>query len=331
MKAKLAHIILITATLAAWVFGVGGCSTSEVNPNPAPTALPPPYVQVPHPAGFDMSDLRAIFTEYNAPKLEDLKGCDDHLKKLKSLTNSPDELTAGMRELVKTDPVRYHWCYYGKLLELEADLKTDAFIDEKQKKVLEAYAFLTPIGRAFMQEYHDSRYLRWAVRHYRLLSEWVFYRKVEMTPQMTAELVEATNPFGLLREPAAPRPVLEKYNIVKPNPKPPAALTAPMPPPPESQAAVPASPAEPSPQNPDTFQATDPANAQAAQDAALTPAPPPEAQAFDPSAPSPQSGDPPPADRAPAEAPAPTTSQDSAAIDAILNGGAQSAAAPAGK
>lgn len=193
-----------------------GCTTAEVKPQVAPPALPPAYVQVPHPVGPEISDVRAIFTDRTAMTPDALKDCDADFRKLKSLTQSADELNQGARELVRQDPVKAHWCYYGLILKLEDDLKTESYLSERQKKVLDTYAYLTPMGRAFMQEFHDSRYLRWAVRHYRQLSEWVFYRKLEASPQATAELVEASNPFGLLREPAADTPILEKYNLAKP-------------------------------------------------------------------------------------------------------------------
>jgi hypothetical protein len=246
MKARITQFILISGTLAAWIFGfggAGGCTTAEVAPQPAPVSmLPPPYVQVPHPAGYDLADLRAIFTDRTAPKPDDLKGCEEDLKKLKTLTQSDDEITQGTRELIRRDPVRYHWCFYGKILQLEADLKSESYLDERQKKVLDTYGFLTPVGRAFIQEYHDSRYMRWAVRHYKQISEWVFYRKLELTPQATSDLVEASNPFGLLREPAGPVPVLEKYNIARPADTIPATVPVGT-----AQAVQPAQPVDPAP------------------------------------------------------------------------------------
>ncbi len=39
-----------------------------------------------------------------------------------------------------------------------------------------------------------------AVRKYQKMSEWIFFRKVELTPAGTAELVQPTNPFGLWRD-----------------------------------------------------------------------------------------------------------------------------------
>ena len=223
MKARLSLYISLSAALAGWIFAVGGCTTAEVSPQGSLPALPPPYVQVPHPGGYSMSDLRAIFMTPGAPKLEDLKDCDSDFKKLRSLTQAQLELVEGARELVRRDPIKYHWCFYGKILQLESDLKAESYLDEKQKSVLDIYGSLTPMARAFMQEFHDSRYLRWGVKHYREVSEWVFYRKVEMTPQATSDLVEASNPFGMLKDSTGVVPVLEKYNIVAPQAAPPPA------------------------------------------------------------------------------------------------------------
>ena len=179
--------------------------------------MPPAYVQVPHPAGYDIGDLRAIMMAAGSPKAEDVQKCDLDMKTLKKVTPSEPEVAEGIRELVKGDPVKYHWCFYGKILELEDALKAESFVDERQKKTLDTYAFLVPVSRAFLLEFHDSRYTRWAVKHYRTISEWVFYRKLELSPQATVDMAEASNPFGFLRDnSAAPRPVLEKYNIAQP-------------------------------------------------------------------------------------------------------------------
>jgi hypothetical protein len=226
MKARLTHSIAVSMTIVAWIAAIGGCTTAEVSPKGPLPALPPPYVQVPHPTGYTLSDLRAIFLAPDSPKAEQIKDCDSDFKKLRELTQAKAERVQGARELVRKDPVKYHWCFYGKIAQLEDSLKNENYLDEKQKAVLDTYASLTPIARAFMQEYHDSRYMRWGVRHYRQISEWVFYRKVEMTPQATSELVEASNPFGLLRETSPTLPVLEKYGLVKPEPAPLAAPAA---------------------------------------------------------------------------------------------------------
>lgn len=229
MKARISHYITLGAALTAWVAAIGGCTTAELSPPGPLPALPPPYVQVAHPNGYTISDLRAIFTTPSAPKEEEFKDCDADFKKLRSATQVSAELAQGARELVRRDPVKYHWCYYGRVLQLEDTLKSESYLDEKQKSVIDTYAVLTPLARAFMQEYHDSRYMRWGVNHYRQVSAWIFYRKMEMTPQATSELVEASNPFGLLKEASPALPILEKYGIAKapdPVPLPPPATTA---------------------------------------------------------------------------------------------------------
>ena len=233
----------ILQTLALGALAAASCTTAKVSPE---SALPvvPPYAQVPYPAGYTISDLRAIFTTPDAPKLEDLKDCDADFKKLKSLTQALPELSEGARELVRRDPVKYHWCFYGKILQLEEDLKAQSFLDEKQKSVLDAYSSLTPMSRAFLAEFHDSRYLRWGIKHYSQISEWIFYRKVELTPQTTSDLVEASSPMGMLRDPAGAQPVLEKYNLV-PKPEASEAPSAPVVPTAPAAPAAPAVPAAP--------------------------------------------------------------------------------------
>lgn len=211
-----APMVVIGVGLGAWINTIGGCSTAELEPRGPLPAVPPPYVQVPHPAGYAMSDLRAIFTTKDAPKPETLGDCDADVKKLKGLTQAQAEVAQGLRELVRKDPVKYHWCFYGKISQLEDALKAEDYLDERQKKVIDTYAFAAPVARAFMQEYHDSRYVRWAVKHYRGISQWVFYRKLDLTAQGTSELVEASNPFGAWRDTSGvgASTVLDKYGIV---------------------------------------------------------------------------------------------------------------------
>jgi len=216
MKLRFRKIIIYTGIASAWLLGIGGCSTTELKPAPAPTVAAPDYVRVPHPAGFDLTDVRAIFASREAPAPDTLKECQADFLKLKSVVRTTDELQRGTRELIKNDPVRYHWCFYGKILELEASLKSTDYIDVRQKSVLATYDVLVPIAKAYMKEYRDSRYLRWAIRHYRNLSEFVFFQKVNQNARMTAELTEMSNPFGVWREPASAGSVLEKYGIVQP-------------------------------------------------------------------------------------------------------------------
>jgi hypothetical protein len=196
---------------------ISGCATSQLQALAPIPPEAPDYVKVPHPEGTDLGDLMAVFTDRNAPDPASLKGCDADFRKLAKLTASREENEQGVRELVRRDPVKYHWCFYGKLLELEQGLQAEAYIDEKQKSVLDVYAFASPVARAFNDEFRDSRYLRWAISRYRRLSEYVFYRKLELSPQMAQELGGTMNPWGLLRPQTAELPgsVLEKYGILK--------------------------------------------------------------------------------------------------------------------
>lgn len=200
-----------------WIFLWSGCTTIEVVPPLPPN--PPVYTQVPHPVGFDLGDLAAIFTDPSAPPFPDFaKTCDQDFRKLVALTVSKKELARGVEELVKKNPAGYHWCFYGKLLLLENELKEDTFVDIRQKKVLETFEFLAPVARAFVNRFYDSRYLRWTVNRYQKISSWIFYRNLALTPKGTLELVDASRPFGVGREPVTDTDsILEKYHIGMPN------------------------------------------------------------------------------------------------------------------
>ncbi|MCM2324421.1 MAG: hypothetical protein NDJ90_14275 [Oligoflexia bacterium] len=216
MRGNFAYISTAFGVIAIGLTFFWGCSTTELRPIAVTSVAPPQYVDVPQPAGFDLSDVSALFVDRRAPAASVVAACDADFRKLRGLTESEDELRKGVDELVKSDPVAYHWCFYGKILDLEKTLKTTPYVDERQKAVLDAYAFLVPLAKGFMREYQDSRYLRWAIRHYRGVSETVFFKKLDQSPRMTAELVEVANPFGLWRDPASSKSVLEKYHLVKP-------------------------------------------------------------------------------------------------------------------
>jgi hypothetical protein len=196
----------------------GACTTTAVAPIAALPEDPPPYVGVPHPDGSALGDLMGVFTERGAPSPTEYAGCDKTFQELRGKTVSKEEIEQGVRELVRADPVFYHWCFYTKLYEMEEGLRKDEYLDDKQKRVLEAYLFLTPISRGFMAEYNDSRYYRWAVVRYRKLSEHVFFRKVELSPQAANELMGATSTLGVQRRDGEEGPVLEKYGLA-PMPK----------------------------------------------------------------------------------------------------------------
>lgn len=189
-----------------------GCTTTEIQPEAMPS--PPAYTQVPHPPGNDLADLQFLLNDSAAPKDPGFtKSCDQQVKKLFKATQSRVEIISGIEELVKRDPVHYHWCFYTKLFTLENEVKAEAYLEEKQKNVIEVFEFLTPVARAFAKNFQDSRYLRWTVSRYQSLSARVFYRKLDLTPSGTLEMVQPANPFGLWRNAPTKDSVLEKYRI----------------------------------------------------------------------------------------------------------------------
>jgi hypothetical protein len=169
--------------------------------------------------GLQIGDVLALFAEPGAPKREseEMKTCAADYVALEKRTKSKDELKQGILELVRKEPIRYHWCFYSKILELENELRHAQMLDDRQRDVVTAYRFLAPLSRAFYREFHDSRYLRWAVAYYRRASELAFYRRVETSPSLTKELVGSGADDDASRgisEKATS--VLEKYGIVVP-------------------------------------------------------------------------------------------------------------------
>ncbi len=204
--------ILTLAVLAV------ACTTPGAPPAPLFPKEPPPYVQVPHPQGLDQGDLMAIFVEKGAPDPATLAECDRPLRLLREKTSDANEWLEAARELVQNEPVAMHWCFYGKLYGLEARLKSLSFLDERQNWIIREFQTLTPLARAFQKEYQDTRYLRWAVNRYRTLSEWVFYRKLELSVDGIAALgPQALNPWGKVRPPKEriPGSVLERYGVLQ--------------------------------------------------------------------------------------------------------------------
>lgn len=231
------RILMSTAakksTWLAQAFGLGAlcvslmsCATQELVAPPVLPKEPPAYVRVPHPQGMDQGDLEAIFKEASAPDLALIEGCRAQLEQLRAKTQARDELFQGAREIVRKDPVRQHWCFYSGMRELERELSSKIYVDERQRIVMDQFLYLTPVARAFQLEFGDTRYLRWAVSRYRKLSELVFYRRVELSPEGVAMLgPQIVNPWGAFRKgeyAREPETVLEKYGIASPSEVPPA-------------------------------------------------------------------------------------------------------------
>lgn len=175
---------------------ITGCSsTTIVQERPALPEVPE-YVKVPHPASFELASLRSIFHSPLAPM--DVEGefatnCDSEFQKLTTLTNSIEERKKGATELVSGDPERMHWCFYSKISKLQETLQSDTTWGDRQKKVFETFGFITPVANAFLDLYHDSRYLRWATQYYSKISEWVFFRKVTPNSENSIAVIQGLN------------------------------------------------------------------------------------------------------------------------------------------
>ncbi len=202
------------------LWSVLGCSSVEVEPLP-PLPKVPEYTTVPHPMGYQLVDIKAIFNHPDAPTMGDLEKCDEKLRVLKKKTNSFDERKRGVRELVASEPVFYHWCFYSRVLKLHDDIDSNESIQARQNMVVSAYETIAPLANAYRKEFQDTRYYRWAVKDYRKMSEAIFYRSLTLTPESSVLIVESMpSPHALWRKsPDQNRSILEKYGIKKRNKK----------------------------------------------------------------------------------------------------------------
>lgn len=217
--------IVIASTLAIFFSSCAIFRSNVIQPVAEAPSAPevrsvPNYAGVPHPLGLQIGDVNALFVSPDAPKREspEIKECTAQYRALENKTKSRDELKQGILELVRKDPVRYHWCFYSEIIELEYVLRGAELLDERQRAVVEAFRFLAPLSRAFFREFHDSRYLRWAVSYYRKASELAFYRRVEGSPALTEELIGIGGDETTRGIPEHATSVLEKYGISAPAP-----------------------------------------------------------------------------------------------------------------
>lgn len=168
-----------------------GCSTAEVAPDSSVMPEVPDYVKVPHPVGYEIAEIRALFENPLAPK-DGLgsftENCDQEFRLLAQATSIKEERRQGAGELVTLNAEKMHWCFYGKVERMQYNLKNEQSWSARQKIVLGTYEFLTPIANAFLAIYHDSRYMRWATQYYSQISEWIFFRKVVPGPENTLAL-----------------------------------------------------------------------------------------------------------------------------------------------
>jgi hypothetical protein len=159
---------------------------------PPSDSIPEPVtLALPHPEDASISSLESLFAAKSSPLWDTAVAlqCEQPIEALRQRAGSHGELESGMSEFIRKDPVMYHWCFYGKLLDLERSLSKEVFILEKQALVLKTFKLIAPISRAFMRETTDARYYRYSIRRYQELTERVFFRKLEVLPEVTERLV----------------------------------------------------------------------------------------------------------------------------------------------
>lgn len=218
--------IITFLALTSIASAIAGCSTlifdqSAEAPIVEESKVPevPAYTKIPHPEGQESSDLSTIFLSPLAPKDalgKFAEGCGKELDALRKTSAVQDELKLGGAEVVALDPERSHWCFYSRIQRLHAFLKSDATWTKKERAVIWTYEYLWPIAQGFIMEFNDSRYLRWASSYYQRASEWIFYRKVEGSPENTLAQVNSNSRTleVTTRRPASASPsVLQKYGI----------------------------------------------------------------------------------------------------------------------
>lgn len=204
---------------------LASCSNLQVVDAPA---LPPkmaPALDLPHPMGFGVQELKGLFLSAGAPERSSLANCSADLERLLAKTQLREEIRDGARELVAENPSRMHWCFYERLLSLEDGLRLPTDLQTRQTLSLNTYRLAVPLARAFQLEFKDSRYLRWAIQRYRAFSPSIFYRKVELTPDATLEMAVLENTFGAWKAEPSTQTVLKKYGIRTPK----ASVTEPAP------------------------------------------------------------------------------------------------------
>ncbi len=199
------------------IFIFSACSSVHVADEPVVLPEVPEYVKTPHPSGFDLADLKAIFFHPLAPKelsAEFAQSCGEELEKLSEKTKVPQEKLEGAQTLIERDPERHHWCFYSKISALQDVLQGETSYKTRQEATLKTFEYLTPIANAFLKTYHDSRYFRWATQYYMRISEWVFYKKVVPTEENTLAMMSVA--AGQTRqelEPWVPIQKSEKMNV----------------------------------------------------------------------------------------------------------------------
>lgn len=200
----------------------GGPSAEETDPSDIVDAQTraPEWTALPHPTSSAVGSIEQllqdrVWTSIRPEGFEEK--CDQAISELRTHASNEAEFKAGLKELINKHVTYYHYCFYEKLNALEIRLKTEDYIEDRQAVVLKTYRTLTPLARAFMENWRESRYLRVASERYQKLSPRVFFRKVEPSAETTRQLVDLQGTQEQQeRALESPSSVVEKLKVTEP-------------------------------------------------------------------------------------------------------------------
>ncbi len=204
-----------------------GCATSGP---PVEAAEPPDIVDarnrtpewttLPHPNSSAVASIEQILQDrvWTSIRPEGFEEkCDQAIIELRTHSSNEAEFKIGLRELINKHTTYYHYCFYEKLDALEKRLKTEDYVEDRQATVLKTFRTLTPLARAFLDNWRESRYLRIASERYQKLSPRIFFRTVEPNAENTRELVNLQGTQEQQdRLPDAPTSVVERLKVTEP-------------------------------------------------------------------------------------------------------------------
>jgi hypothetical protein len=168
-------ITIFSITLMGMSLGACSSSSGVLSVTDATTT-----VGMPHPENYELAALKSLFKHPNAPKAvlgEFADRCDEDFNE-KNAT-----------QLVQQDAERMHWCFYAKLYRLQESLQGNIRWNIRQKKVKDAFQFLSPVAFAFQQLKQDSHYLAWEKHFSTQTNEWVFFKKKSSSNRAPASVI----------------------------------------------------------------------------------------------------------------------------------------------
>jgi len=131
-----------------------------------------------HPDSPEIESVRALFAKEGVPDRTYLNKCDFDYRVETMLARSVEELLTTLPEHVRSNPEKYHWCFYSKMLDLEEKLTemSSQGPAAQRKYLLNQYRFFIYLARVFEVDLDEPRYLDFARMNYK---RWISSLKDE--------------------------------------------------------------------------------------------------------------------------------------------------------